>query len=162
MKRRYQGAWKERGEENRALIQHQAGREKGVRMRDREKGEREGRRKQKKDSLSAVFCQGRNYTFTEVFSSNDGFHRSSHWIYEPIFNMKYRHWESILPMFTCLLSLFFTPSLSIKRPIQCVDGFSPVTLAALIRAVKWRCFDCGGDVAFAEVIAPLTVKNEGF
>lgn len=93
MKRRYQGA-------GGTLIQHWAGweRERG------RKGERGGR-KGKKDSLSAVFCQGRNYTFTEVFPSHDGLHRSSHWIYEPIFNMKYRQWAYILPVFTCLLCL---------------------------------------------------------
>lgn len=95
-------------------------------MRDREKG-KEGRRKQKKDSLSAVFCQGRNYTFTEVFSSNDGFHRSNHWIYEPIFNMKYRHQESILAMFTSRLTIF----LLIKSPSMC-GWVTPVALAAMI------------------------------
>lgn len=61
------------------------------RDRESERGEEEEEEAKKKDSLSAVFCQGRNYTFTEVFSSNDGFHRSNQWIYEPIFNMKYRH-----------------------------------------------------------------------
>lgn len=75
----------------------------GERERGR-KGERGGRQG-KKDSLSAVFCQGRNYTFTEVFSSHDGLHRSSCWIYGPIFNMKYRQWAYILPVFTCLLCL---------------------------------------------------------
>lgn len=127
------GAWKERGEGSRALIQHQAGREREPEW-ETEKEGRERGGKQKKDSLSAVFCQGRNYTFTEVFSSNDGFHRSNHWIYEPIFNMKYRQWESILPMFTRLLTLFF--SLSQSNGLQRADRFTPVTLAALIRAAN--------------------------
>lgn len=55
-------------------------------------------REEKKDHLPAVFCQGRNYTFT-VFFSKDGPHRSQRGIYEPISNMKYRHQESILPLF---------------------------------------------------------------
>lgn len=91
MKRRYQRSMKGARGREQSINPIRGWYREGARMRDREKGEREGRRKQKKDSLSAVFCQGRNYTFTEVFSSNDGFHRSNHWIYEPIFNMKYRH-----------------------------------------------------------------------
>lgn len=90
----------EKREEGRTLIRAGAapgggwgGQEAGLGDRGR-KGEgrgTRGRRQKKKDSLSVVFCQGRNYTFTEVFSSNDGLHRSSRWIYEPISNMKYRH-----------------------------------------------------------------------
>lgn len=88
----------------------------GARVKDRgRERERGGGGGKKKDSLSAVFCQGRNYTFTEVFSGNDGFHRSNHWIYEPIFNMKYRHRESILPMFTFPSPTF---SLSVKWPAE--------------------------------------------
>lgn len=83
----------ERGEEGRALIQAGAapGGRKPAWETEGEKGRAGGGGKKKKDSLSVVFCQGRNYTFTEVFSSNDGLHRSSRWIYEPISNMKYRH-----------------------------------------------------------------------
>lgn len=106
----------------------------GEKMKDREEGREGRRRRQKKDSLSAVFCQGRNYTFTEVFSGNDRFHRSNHWIYEPIFNMKYRHRESILSMFTCLLSLLL--SLSQSKGQQCVDGLAAETSASLIGAVN--------------------------
>lgn len=99
-------------------------------MKDREKGRVRGGGSKKKDSLSAVFCQGRNYTFTDVFSGNDGFHRSNHWTYEPIFNMKYRHRESILPVFICLLSL------SQSNSLQSMNRFTPVILAVLIKAVN--------------------------
>lgn len=59
----------------------------------------EEERGEKKDHLSAVFCQGRNYTLTDFFFPKDGHHRSYVRIYEPISNMKYRHQESILPLF---------------------------------------------------------------
>lgn len=56
------------------------------------------------------------------FSSHDRFHRSNRWIYEPIFNMKYRHQESILLMFTLPLSPLFlhTSTLNQKPPWELV------------------------------------------
>lgn len=143
--------------------------ERGSENERQRRGEGERGGKQKKDSLSAVFCQGRNYTFTEVFSSNDGFHRSNHWIYEPIFNMKYRHWESILPMFTCLFSLFLSLPLSQSNGLQCVDGFTPTNLAVLIRAVNEDVLIVVSALAVMMqnsvhiiVFSTMTVKKDGF
>jgi len=86
-----------------------------------EKKPRGRERVEKRDSLSAVFCQGRNYTLTVFFSPKDGHHRSYVGIYEPISNMKYRHQESILP-------LFFT--------------FSPLNRSQLLAFPRshWSCF----------------------
>lgn len=158
MKRRYQGAWKERGGRGKSINPSRGGFQEG--------GSRRGRQRQKKGRAGGGGGEGeRKIAFRlcsvkgEITHLRRFFQATTASIDQATgFMSQFPTWniDTENPFSPCLLAFPpFSPSFSrslsrsIKRPAVCGRLFPPVTLAVLIRAVKWRCFDCGDDTASA-------------
>lgn len=126
--------------ERRALIQHQAGRDRSKSERERERGGGSKR----KIGFRLCSVKGEITHLRRFFQATTGSIDQA-----TGFMSQFSTWniDSENSFYPCLLAISHSFSLSFNQSPPCVDEFTPVTLAALIRAVKWRCFDCDDDEA---------------